>query len=68
MDPIIQWIARGPVRGLIGRHRLESAAHKAVARDRRACKKIGGGSYSDAVVYALHKSGKMTGPYRHVMG
>lgn len=63
MDKIKFFIARGPVRGTISRHRSEKAAHKAVDRDRRQCSGLGRGAYSDAKVYAIHESGSMTGPY-----
>jgi hypothetical protein len=56
-DPIVRYIVRGNVRGLISRHRTESAARKSAARDARACASLGGGAYSDARVYAVHRSG-----------
>jgi hypothetical protein len=62
-NPIKSFVVRGPVRGLISRHRTESAAHRSAAKDQRQCRSLGGGAYSDAKVYAVHADGAMTGPY-----
>jgi hypothetical protein len=62
-NPIVKWVVRGPVRGTISSHRTLSAAHKAVQRDRNACASLGGGAYSDASAYAVHKDVAVTGPY-----
>lgn len=63
MNPIVKFIARGKVRGLISSHRSSAAAAKSVKRDHAQCDALGGGAYSDARVYAIHKNGDMTGPY-----
>ena len=43
----------GPVRGEISRHLKLSAAVRAMYSDRRGCKSLGGGSYSDVRVIDL---------------
>ena len=47
------YVVNGAVRGEISRHIKLSAAVRAMARDHRACKGLGGGAYSDARVFDL---------------
>ena len=62
-DPIKSFIVRGAVRGYLSSHRVEDRAHLAAIKDRKICRRLGGGAYSDARVFAVHASGSMTGPY-----
>jgi hypothetical protein len=52
MTNSVKFIVRGSVRGLISTHRSLSKALASESRDRRQCSRLGGGSYSDATVYA----------------
>lgn len=40
----------GSVRGTVSRHRTLAAAVRGAAKDRRACRRLGGGAYSDVQV------------------
>ena len=56
-SPIIWYTVRGSVRGLVSRHRLLSLAKESKRRDHDMCDGLGGGAYSDALIYAEHKDG-----------
>lgn len=45
------YIVYGSVRGLISEHRVQSAAVRRADKDRKDCRGLGGGAYSDACVY-----------------
>lgn len=46
----LPYVVRGNVRGTISYHRTISGAVRARNRDRRYCRRLGGGAYSDVVV------------------
>lgn len=46
-----QYKVRGSVRGTIYDGRSETAALRAIAKDRRDCRNLGGGAYSDVQLY-----------------
>lgn len=46
-----RYIVAGQVRGIISEHRTLSGAERALARDRRGCRRQGG--YSDAAVWDM---------------
>jgi hypothetical protein len=49
----VTFLVRGSVRGKVSsNHRTLSGAVRSMLRDRRSCGRLGGGSYSDAEVYA----------------
>jgi len=48
-----RYAVAGNVRGTISKHLKLGAAVRAMARDRRACKSLGGGAYSDVQVWDL---------------
>ena len=44
------YIVRGSVRGTISRHTKIIAAIRSLRKDRRACRSLGGGAYSDCKI------------------
>lgn len=51
--------AVGDVRGSCGhRHRRGYVAQRCAERDHAACRALGGGAYSDRVVYKIHPDGR----------
>jgi hypothetical protein len=50
---MVKFLVRGSVRGKISdNHRTLSGAVRSMMKDHRSCGRLGGGSYSDARVYA----------------
>ena len=61
--------AHGQVRGSCPhRHRTPAGAEKCAARDRRDCAALGGGAYSDRLVYEVNDDGDRVTLARVVTG
>lgn len=45
----------GQVRGVVSNHRQVDAAMRSLIRDRRVCRNLGSGAYSDAAVYVFRR-------------
>lgn len=46
-----KYIVEGFVRGRISEHRVLNAAVKSMVKDQKSCSSLGGGVYSDAMVF-----------------
>ena len=51
------YIVYGSVRGLVSEHRTRSGAERSAADDSNGCSSLGGGAYSDAIVYGWTDGG-----------
>lgn len=52
-----RYIVYGSVRGMVSKHRTAAGAERSLAADRRGCRSLGGGAYSDARVYVIDRAG-----------
>ena len=57
--PNDRYIVKGDIRGRISSHREIDDAIKAAKRDRERCKHLGGGAYSDVLVYQIGLNGEL---------
>ena len=58
-SPYDQYIVKGDVRGRVSSHLTVDDAIKAARRDRKRCKHLGAGMYSDVVVYQIDLDGEL---------
>ena len=58
-SPYDQYIVKGDVRGRVSSHLTVDDAIKAARRDRKRCKHLGAGMYSDVLVYQIDLDGEL---------
>ena len=58
-SPYDQYIVKGDVRGRVSSHLTVDDAIKAARRDRKRCKQLGAGMYSDVLVYQIDLDGEL---------
>ena len=58
-SPYDQYIVKGDMRGRVSSHLTVDDAIKAAKRDRKRCKHLGAGMYSDVLVYQIDLDGEL---------